>query len=85
MARRRARSWGSRRSFSLKIVSRPLADGDARVPVPEIHVEPPMNKELRLTLGSSRPGSAKLLRVVAGRLRNWEQGRRAPTGLPRRS
>jgi putative transcriptional regulator len=37
-------------------------------------------KKLRSKLGLSQPKFAALLRVDVGTLRNWEQGRREPTG-----
>ena len=55
-----------------------------RAPSREFHVEPLAIKELRSKLGLSQPKFAKLLHVNVGTLRNWEQGRREPTGLPGR-
>lgn len=49
----------------------------------EFHVEPLAIKELRSNLGLSQPTFAKLLHVDVGTLRNWEQGRREPTGPAR--
>jgi putative transcriptional regulator len=37
-------------------------------------------KKLRSKLGLSQPKFAALLQVDVGTLRNWEQGRREPTG-----
>jgi putative transcriptional regulator len=37
-------------------------------------------KKLRAKLGLSQPKFAALLHVDVGTLRNWEQGRREPTG-----
>ena len=37
-------------------------------------------KEIRAVTGLSQPRFAKLLHVDVGTLRNWEQGRREPTG-----
>jgi putative transcriptional regulator len=37
-------------------------------------------KKLRSKLGLSQPKFAALLHVDVGTLRNWEQGRRKPTG-----
>ena len=37
-------------------------------------------KEIRAITGLSQPKFAKLLNVDVGTLRNWEQGRRQPTG-----
>ena len=56
-----------------------IARGE-RAPSREFHVEPLAIKELRSTLGLSQPKFAALLRVDVGTLRNWEQGRREPTG-----
>jgi hypothetical protein len=36
--------------------------------------------EIRSITGLSQPKFAKLLRVDVGTMRNWEQGRREPTG-----
>jgi putative transcriptional regulator len=51
-----------------------------RAPSREFHVGPLAIKELRSKLGLSQPQFAKLLHVDVGTLRNWEQGRREPTG-----
>lgn len=59
-----------------------IARGE-RAPSREFHVEPLAIKELRSKLGLSQPKFAKLLRVDVGTLRNWEQGRREPTGPAR--
>jgi putative transcriptional regulator len=40
-------------------------------------------KKLRSKLGLSQPKFAALLHVDVGTLRNWEQGRREPTGPAR--
>ena len=37
-------------------------------------------KEIRAITGLSQPKFARLLHVDVGTLRNWEQGRREPTG-----
>jgi putative transcriptional regulator len=37
-------------------------------------------KEIRATTGLSQPKFARLLNFDVGTLRNWEQGRREPTG-----
>jgi putative transcriptional regulator len=37
-------------------------------------------KKLRSKLGLSQPEFAALLHVDVGTIRNWEQGRREPTG-----
>jgi putative transcriptional regulator len=54
-----------------------------RVPSRKFHIEPLAIKELRWKLGLSQPKFAALLHVEAGTLRNWEQGRREPTGPAR--
>ena len=51
-----------------------------RTPSREFHVAPLAIKELRSKLGLSQPKFAALLHVDVGTLRNWEQGRREPTG-----
>ncbi len=56
-----------------------IARGE-RAPSREFHVEPLAIKELRSKLGLSQPKFAALLHVGVGTLRNWEQGRREPTG-----
>lgn len=56
-----------------------IARGE-RAPSREFHVEPLAIKELRSTLGLSQTKFAALLHVDVGTLRNWEQGRREPTG-----
>jgi putative transcriptional regulator len=56
-----------------------IARGE-RAPSREFHVEPLAIKELRSKLGLSQPKFAALLHVDVGTLRNWEQGRREPTG-----
>lgn len=40
-------------------------------------------KEIRALTGLSQPRFARLLQVDVGTLRNWEQGRRGPTGPAR--
>ena len=54
-----------------------------RAPSREFHVEPLAIKELRSKLGLSQAKFAALLHVDVGTLRNWEQGRREPTGPAR--
>lgn len=54
-----------------------------RAPSREFHVEPLEIKTLRSKLGLSQPKFAALLHVDVGTLRNWEQGRREPTGPAR--
>lgn len=56
-----------------------IARGE-RSPSREFHIEPLAIKELRSKLGLSQPKFAALLHVDLGTLRNWEQGRREPTG-----
>lgn len=47
------------------------------------HVDAVAIKEIRETTGLSQARFALLLDVDVGTLRNWEQGRRAPTGPAR--
>ena len=56
-----------------------IARGE-RAPSREFHVDAVSVKALRSKLGLSQPKFAKLLHVDVGTLRNWEQGRREPTG-----
>jgi putative transcriptional regulator len=51
-----------------------------RAPSREFHVDANDIKRLRAKLGLSQPKFAALLHVDVGTLRNWEQGRREPTG-----
>ena len=51
-----------------------------RAPSREFYVDAVMVKEIRAMTGLSQPQFAKLLHVDVGTLRNWEQGRREPTG-----
>ena len=51
-----------------------------RAPSREFHIEPLVIKELRSKLGLSQPKFAALPQVDVETLRNWEQGRREPTG-----
>lgn len=51
-----------------------------RAPSREFYVDAAMVKEIRAMTGLSQPQFAKLLYVDVGTLRNWEQGRREPTG-----
>jgi putative transcriptional regulator len=46
-------------------------------------VEPVKVREIRDTTGLSQERFARLLDVNVGTLRNWEQGRRVPTGPAR--
>ncbi|HEI6731339.1 helix-turn-helix domain-containing protein [Yersinia enterocolitica] len=50
------------------------------VPSRETTVEALKVKNIRRATGLSQVGFAKLLAVNVGTLRNWEQGRREPTG-----
>ena len=52
----------------------------ARAPSREFHVDAVAVKRLRSEVGLSQPKFAALLHVDVGTLRNWEQGRREPTG-----
>jgi putative transcriptional regulator len=54
-----------------------------RQPSRVFHVDPAAIKELREMTGLSQANFALLLDVDVGTLRNWEQGRRAPTGPAR--
>ncbi|MGY3232750.1 putative transcriptional regulator [Luteibacter sp. HA06] len=54
-----------------------------RQPFRVFHVDPVAVKALRETTGLSQSKFALLLDVDVGTLRNWEQGRRAPTGPAR--
>lgn len=51
-----------------------------RTPSREFYVDAAKVKEIRALTGLSQPQFAKLLHVDVGTLRNWEQGRREPTG-----
>jgi putative transcriptional regulator len=51
-----------------------------RAPSREFYVDASKVKEIRAITGLSQPKFAKLLHVDVGTLRNWEQGRREPTG-----
>lgn len=59
-----------------------IARGE-RAPSREFHVDALGIKALRGKLGLSQPKFARLLHVDVGTLRNWEQGRREPTGPAR--
>ncbi len=52
----------------------------ARAPSREFHVDATSIKALRASLELSQAKFAALLSVDLGTLRNWEQGRRDPTG-----
>ena len=51
-----------------------------RAPSRVFYVDANDIKKLRARLGLSQPKFAALLHVELGTLRNWEQGRREPTG-----
>lgn len=51
-----------------------------RAPSREFHVDAVTVKEIRAITHLSQPKFARLLDVDVGTLRNWEQGRREPTG-----
>ena len=51
-----------------------------RAPSREFFVDAAKVKEIRAMTGLSQPKFAQLLDVDVGTLRNWEQGRREPTG-----
>ncbi len=52
----------------------------ARAPSREFHVDALVVKEIRALTHLSQPKFAGILDVDVGTLRNWEQGRREPTG-----
>ncbi len=56
-----------------------IIDGDAS-PSRETIVSNVKVKTIRQTTGLTQIGFARLLAVNVGTLRNWEQGRREPTG-----
>ena len=51
-----------------------------RPPSRVFHVDSAQVREIRAMTQLSQPKFAKLLQVDVGTLRNWEQGRREPTG-----
>ena len=51
-----------------------------RAPSREFHVDADKVREIRAITGLSQTKFAQLLGVDVGTLRNWEQGRREPTG-----
>ena len=51
-----------------------------RAPSRELYVDASSVKQIRAATGLSQPKFARLLDVDVGTLRNWEQGRREPTG-----
>lgn len=56
-----------------------IARGE-RVPSREFHVDALIVKAIRAQTKLSQPQFATILDVDVGTLRNWEQGRREPTG-----
>jgi len=54
-----------------------------RAPSREFHVSPLEVREIRRATGLSQQKFADVIRVEVGTLRNWEQGRRDPTGPAR--
>lgn len=52
----------------------------ARAPSREFHVDAITVKQIRAITQLSQSKFARLLAVDVGTLRNWEQGRREPTG-----
>jgi putative transcriptional regulator len=55
----------------------------ARAPSREFHVDAAAVKAIRARLDISQARFAALIAVDIGTLRNWEQGRREPTGPAR--
>jgi putative transcriptional regulator len=51
-----------------------------RAPSREFHVDAMQVKEVRAATGLSQAGFAEVIDVRLSTLRNWEQGRREPTG-----
>jgi putative transcriptional regulator len=51
-----------------------------RVPSREFHIDAVRVKEVRAATGLSQAKFAQIIDVQVGTLRNWEQGRRQPTG-----
>jgi putative transcriptional regulator len=56
---------------------------DERAPSREFFVDAAQFKGIRAAIGLSQPKFARLIDVDVGTLRNWEQGRREPTGPAR--
>ena len=54
-----------------------------RAPSREFHVDALGIRNIRKATGLSQPTFARVLDVDVGTLRNWEQGRREPTGPAR--
>lgn len=59
-----------------------IARGE-RAPSREFFIDAAQVKEIRALTGLSQPKFARILHVDVGTLRNWEQGRREPTGPAR--
>ena len=59
-----------------------IARGE-RAPLREFNVGASKVKEIRALTGLSQPKFARILHVDVDTLRNWEQGRREPTGSAR--
>ncbi|KAF1710613.1 transcriptional regulator [Pseudoxanthomonas kalamensis DSM 18571] len=51
-----------------------------RTPSREFHVDALKVKDIRAATGLSQARFAQVIDVQIGTLRNWEQGRRSPTG-----
>jgi putative transcriptional regulator len=51
-----------------------------RAPSREFQVSPVQVREIRKATGLSQAKFAKIIHVQVGTLKNWEQGRRDPTG-----
>jgi len=56
-----------------------IIDGE-RVPSSEFVVDPIQVKSIRMATGLTQDKFCQLIDVKLGTLRNWEQGRREPTG-----
>jgi putative transcriptional regulator len=56
-----------------------IIDGE-RVPSSEFVIDPIQVKSIRMATGLTQDKFCKLIDVKLGTLRNWEQGRREPTG-----
>ncbi|WP_367344817.1 NadS family protein [Stenotrophomonas bentonitica] len=54
-----------------------------RAPSRVLHVSPVQVREIRKATGLSQQNFARIIHVDVGTLRNWEQGRRDPTGPAR--
>ncbi|WP_318364343.1 helix-turn-helix domain-containing protein [Enterobacter sp.] len=52
----------------------------SRQPSRTFHIDPMKIKEIRRSSGLSQARFASLISVSVDTLRNWEQGRRSPTG-----